>query len=263
MSNKHPLPLLTEIERDLLDQTPVADVLRKLIILGGRAGSSELRDWASHELRGYPDAESLPDYRKIPAIIQMDAVLGRSQISGQTIAPYEFPAEIRDHVRNEVLFFQGIGEIEALTRSREKDQAVRMALPEERMIGHLIDQASGNPLQHITSIYWSVSIPALEGLIDQVRTRLAELLGELRAATPGTSELPTAAQATNAVNIVVHGKGNRVQVAHGEQASANALDVGEPSDGPFWTLGRQIGAGIVGVATVVGVIITWWQWQFG
>ncbi len=45
--------LLSEIERDLLDDVPISTVLRKLIILGGYAGASELRDWASHELQGY------------------------------------------------------------------------------------------------------------------------------------------------------------------------------------------------------------------
>lgn len=42
--------LLAEVERDLLDGKPLADLLRKCVILGGRSGSHELRDWASKEL---------------------------------------------------------------------------------------------------------------------------------------------------------------------------------------------------------------------
>lgn len=97
-------PLLTEIERDLLDGEPVADVLRKLIILGGRAGSSELRDWASRELRGYADAslEELPCYRKLLAIIQVDVVVGRDQMSHFTISPNQLPESARAHIGNEV-----------------------------------------------------------------------------------------------------------------------------------------------------------------
>jgi hypothetical protein len=37
--------LLREIERDLLDGKPLADLLRKCVVLGGRAGSPKLREW--------------------------------------------------------------------------------------------------------------------------------------------------------------------------------------------------------------------------
>jgi AbiTii len=37
--------LLREIERDRLDGKPLADLLRKCVVLGGRAGSPELREW--------------------------------------------------------------------------------------------------------------------------------------------------------------------------------------------------------------------------
>jgi hypothetical protein len=52
--------LIGEIERDLLDGKALAD-LRKCIVLGGRSGSVELRDWASRQLRGYGPDDELPD----------------------------------------------------------------------------------------------------------------------------------------------------------------------------------------------------------
>lgn len=65
--------LLGQIERDLLDDRPLADVLRKVIVLGGRAGSGELRDWASLELDGYAGrTEPIPAYRGVAAHIQID-----------------------------------------------------------------------------------------------------------------------------------------------------------------------------------------------
>ncbi|MGB4137942.1 MAG: hypothetical protein WA971_15355 [Microbacterium sp.] len=256
--------MLTEIEHDLLDGVPVADVLRKLIILGGRAGSTELRDWASRELRGYADVlvDDLPGYRKVPAIIQMDAVVGPHQVSHQTIDPHELPEPAREHITNQVPFFQGIGEIHAMAESHDESKTVRIALPGERVLAHLIDKASGNPYQHINAIYWSVSTVALEGLVDQVRTRLAELLGELRAVTPTGADVPTAAQAANAVNIVIHGKGNSVHVAHADGNGTSALvERGEIRDGRFWTLGKRVGASVVGLATIAATVIAWWQFQ--
>jgi hypothetical protein len=46
--------LIDQIERDVSQEdVPVAAALRKVILLGGRVGSTELRDWASRELKGY------------------------------------------------------------------------------------------------------------------------------------------------------------------------------------------------------------------
>lgn len=264
MPDEPATPLIAEIERDLLDGVHVADILRKLIILGGRAGSSDLRDWATRELRGYADVlvEDLPSYRKIPAMIQMDAVVGHHQVRHQTIAPHELPEEARAHIANEAPFYQGIGEIQAMVEGVGEGKTVRIALPGERALAQLMDSASGNPYQHINAIYWSVGVAALEGLVDQVRTRLAELLGELRAVTPANAEMPTATQAAAAVNVVVYGRSNRVRVGHasGDGASVSADGV-EASDGPFWTMGKRIGAVTVGLATIASAAIGWWQLQ--
>jgi len=228
---------------ELLDGVPVEDVLRKLIILGGRAGSSELRDWASRALRGYADAsvDDLPTYRKIPAIIQMGAVVAGGQVRHQTVGPHELPKEARDHVTNQVPFYQGVGEIQALIANAGDGKLVRIGLPGERMLAQMIDRDLGDPFQRISAIYWSVSTSALQGLVDQIRTRLAELLGELRAGTPATADVPTAAQAANAVNVVINGKGNRVNVAHADSGGAVSIDRPQTSGGPFWTAGKMRG----------------------
>jgi len=263
VSDRPPTTLLSEIERDLLDGVAVADVLRKLIILGGRSGSSELRDWASQELRGYADAtvHDLPDYRNVLATIQVDAVVGHTQISHQTISPNELPEKVREHITNHAPFFQGVGEIQAMVASHSDDRTVRISLPGQRELGRLIDMRARQPFQQTNAVYWSVSTSALEGLLDQVRTRLAELLGELRAVTPTNVDVPTAAQASNAVSIVIHGKGNRVHVAHTTDGGAASVGGGESGAGRFWTLSRRIGAVIVGTATIAASVIAWWQLQ--
>ncbi len=53
---------MAHIERELLAEKPLDTILRKLILLGGNAGSAELRDWASAELRGYKNDDELPNY---------------------------------------------------------------------------------------------------------------------------------------------------------------------------------------------------------
>ncbi|MEV7135839.1 hypothetical protein AB0N24_23515 [Arthrobacter sp. NPDC093128] len=257
--------LLSQLENDLMDGRPVADILRKLIVLGGRAESSELRDWASQELRGYTDGAILPEYRKVQALIQMDSLLGFTQISRQTIGPESFPEHVRQDITNQVSFRQGIGEIQSMISACGADQSMRFALPGETILAKLMFLESGKTRQ-VASLYWTVSATALEGIVDQVKTRLAELLGELRAATPPHREIPTSAEAANAFNIVIRGRGNSVQVAHAAPGGTSSTRTGssvEEKERPFWTLGKRIGAVVVGTATILGTFITWWQSQIG
>ncbi|MCJ1698032.1 hypothetical protein MT349_19790 [Rathayibacter caricis] len=255
--------LLAEIERDLLDGAPVADVLRKLIVLGGRAGSSELRGWAATELRGYEDTpvDDLPAYRRIHALIQVDSVSLTAQTSHQTIGVHDLPDEVQPHITNMVPFWQGVGELQAMINGAGSGNSVRIALPGERALAQLMQQANRDPHLYISAIYWAVSTSALHGVLDQVRTRLAELLGELRAATPSTEDVPTPAQAAQAVSIVIHGRNARVQVAQSDREGSAALDSSPPGDtrGPFWTIGRRIWGAVIGLATIAATIIAWIQ----
>jgi hypothetical protein len=263
MPFKTPSTLLSEIEGDLLNNVPVADVLRKLIVLGGRSGSSELRDWASQELRGYADADisDLPDYRKIPGRLQLDGISGSTQIRHQTIGVNNLPEEVQARISNRVAFPQGIGEIQSLVREADESRGIQISLPAERMIARLMEEQVGDPYQHISALYWVVSRSAVEGLVDQVRTRLAELLGELRAVTPANADGPTADQASSAVHVVVNGKGNRVHVAQANGEGTASANSGDVPEGRFWTIGRRIWAAMVGLATVAGAAIAWWQTQ--
>ncbi|TAL20164.1 MAG: hypothetical protein EPN99_09605 [Frankiales bacterium] len=78
--------LLAQIEADVLSDAPLAAALRKCVALGGQTGSPDLREWATRELRGYPLAE-LPDYRKIPCPLYIDAIVGNSHQKGLQISP--------------------------------------------------------------------------------------------------------------------------------------------------------------------------------
>ncbi|PQZ53152.1 MULTISPECIES: hypothetical protein [unclassified Microbacterium] len=259
-----PPSLLSEIERDLLDDVPVSTVLRKLIILGGYAGTSELRDWAARELQGYigvPE-DQLPRYRIVPAIIQVDAAVPQGFIKHQTIGVHELPEEIREEISHNATFRQGVGELEAMVITYDESKTVQIMLPGATAIANLIDYSSGRRDQKITAIYWAVSTSAITGLLDQVRTRMAQMLGELRAVTPAGAALPNPVDASKAVSIVIHGKNNRVSVAHAASGGVASTAEGE-TEGRFWTTGRRIGAALVGACTIAATVIAWFQFQAG
>ena len=95
--------LLSEIERDAMSEDrSLASTLRKCVILGGHAGSTDLREWATRELRGYEPEDELPKYRIIPAPIRVDAIRGNYKITGQRISPGELPDVVAELIDEEV-----------------------------------------------------------------------------------------------------------------------------------------------------------------
>lgn len=88
---------------------------------------------------------------------------------------------------------QGVGELEALVARAE---TVRFGLLGFEIIGRLMDNESRVP-QRTISIYWTAT---LHGVVDQVRTAFAELMGELAENTPPYMT-PTTDQVDRAVHV--------------------------------------------------------------
>ncbi|HEX8714478.1 MAG TPA: hypothetical protein VF706_02830 [Solirubrobacteraceae bacterium] len=220
--------LLTDVQRDALEaKTPLADALRKLVALGGIAGSAELRGWASLELRGYLGSEiEVPEYRKPSAGLQVDAIKGNFKITGQPIGPSWLPELAREHIREEVLLKHGVGEIEAMRRRAEAGGGfVKLVLPGVHDLVTLMNQESDEPSQYITAIYWSLSTPALAGVLDRVRTTLVELVAEIQAGMPESAATPSREVADQAVNVVINGRGARINVMAASASGSGSHEV--------------------------------------
>jgi hypothetical protein len=257
--------LLAEVERDLLDGKPLADILRKCILLGRRAGSVELRDWASKELRGYEGDDEVPAYRVVGAPIFVDGVTGNAVIKHQHIAASALPDFAQEWIREEVPLRAGVGELEALVKDRKPDEGVYLLVPGAAEIGAYIDAESGNAWQHTQAIYWSVVPSVIHGVIDNIRTTLTELVSELIGTTPEGQEVPTPEQAHQAVQVAVHGWKSQVSVVTAQSAAHSTSAVtpstssaGDPEPA-WWTLGRKIAAFIVGCAVIIGTVLAYYH----
>jgi hypothetical protein len=253
---------LEQIERDALnDEVPLATALRKCVALGGLAGSEQLRDWASRELRGYFDDEEgaeLPTYRIVSAPLLVDGIVGNYKVTGQQFPPSTLPDFAREHLSNEVKLRDGVGKLEALAREPQ----IKLMPPMGTDLAHVMNAENSGRFQHIESLYWSVAPATMLGVLDQIRTALTQLVAELRAAMASTDEIPSPQVADQAVNVIVSGKRPRVNVIAAQSAGtgssatvapAEKAEVADQGSG-FWTRWRRIGAFIVGCATVVGVV---------
>ena len=68
-----------------------------------------------------------------------------------------------------------------------------------------MDHEAGDPYQHIERLYWRLSPVAIQGVLDQIRTSLTELVAELRAGMRADEALPSADLADQALNVAIHG----------------------------------------------------------
>jgi hypothetical protein len=245
--------LLEDIEKDLLAGKPLADLLRKTIILGGRAGSTELREWAARELKGFIGVsfEDMPGYRIIQAPLLMDSVNARAQVKHQPL-PLRMLPDFAKEVSEDFPVRHGIGELEAWVARAEP---IQIAVPGGDIIGATLARTAGDPTLQIYAVYWAIDHVTVAGVLDRVRTSLAELISELIVVTPPSDD-PTSEQVAHAVNIVIHGGNPRFTVAAAQSSTGGyaSLSSGEGSQDGWWNRSRQLGALIVGLATVVSAV---------
>lgn len=256
--------LLEEIESAAHDGGGrVADALRRCITLGGRAGSTELRDWANHELNGYYGEDDLPDYRTVGAPIGLDGAVYGGYIKNQQISPYDLPDFVRGvGVSEQIKLRQGIGELEELARdARSRNEPVKMLLPEAATIAKYMNSQSDNPYQSIQSIYWAIASTTVFGVVDAVRNRLVSLVAELRAEA-ADANAPTGKEVSSAVNVAVYGRKSNVTVTAAQSTGggpATATTTGGDQTKPWWRRAKTIGGVIVGIAGIATAIIAWLQ----
>lgn len=260
--------LLTQIEEGALDSgSALADVLRKCVALGGRAGSEELRDWARRELDGYVGQDELPPYRLVPAIIAIDGANLRWRVSGQEVSPMQLPEFVRDTIKQQAPIAQGVAELERL--SLEADGWVRIQHPAMPDLVHYMNSEADYG-SAIHSMYWKVPASSIHGVVDAVRTSLVALVAEMRAL--GVEDTPSAEAASQAFNVVLHNakRGtinlNNVQAANstmnGVRQSATRFGELQSSRIPAWIRGPWgFVVGAAGIAAAVAAVAVWIGWN--
>jgi AbiTii len=247
--------LLDDIEKGALDpSTDLPTVLRMCVALGGRSGSTELREWAVRELKGYEDGQELPAYRVVPATIQLDAFVSGGHITGQTISPSALLPPADKNIKEEVPLYQPIAELAALAAAGE---AVKLSLPLASTMVALMNhqRQQAGQFEHIERVYWTVAAVSFVGIVDTVRTNLTELVAEIRSGLTSPSAEPTTALADQAVSIVIHGDRNRISGINLDQSSKDATPESAPRRLMYW---------IVGIAIIIGAIAgvaVWHPWS--
>ncbi|MFD4661660.1 hypothetical protein ACFWP2_39325 [Kitasatospora sp. NPDC058444] len=245
---------LVRLERDVLDEKcPLPSVLRQVVALGGRTGSAELRSWALRELNGYgSNGDELPEYRTVPATVTIDGANVRFLIEGQQISPLLLPSFTHGKIKEEVRLTSGVGQLEALAR---RDAPVKVDIPGSADLVRIMNHEHDSSIHRL---YWTVHRSAVQGTLDQIRTRLTELVAELQATMPPGRRDPTPEQVARVVQHIniTAGDNSPVQVtapiAHADRNGAATINGMTPRSGRYaWTVA------LVAAAAMVSAVLTW------
>jgi hypothetical protein len=259
--------LLGEIEREAVQaNAELPALLRKCIALGGISGSVALREWATRELKGYGESDTLPPYRTIPAILVVDGFTTTHHITGQQISSGSLPDIARDFIKEEVALHGPIAELtDAIKAARNRgDDHTNFAIPGGSALTVLTNhdlRVKGVQFHTIERIYLKAAVTSLVGVVDTVQTNLVELVAELRAGVGTGHSIPDKDLTDRAVNIVIHGDKNRVDVAHAVADPNGMAEIhASPERGSrsktimFWT------ASSATVAAAAIALLVWHPW---
>lgn len=250
--------LIDSIEHDALDgKADLAGALRKCLSLAGGAGSEELLQWATRELRGYGADDKLPAYRQVVAPILLDGVRGNYKITGQRISPSALPSVAHGTIDETLHLRHAIGQLEVLVaQAREREGAVKMSLPGGADLVRLFNHEADEPFQQVMNLYWSVDASTLAAIGDNVRTTLVELMVTLRRGMSSDEDTPSPALAAQAVSIAVYGDKSRVVVRDVNVAGSHGhVTTGKTEEGGPASRVKLIAAIGVGVLTVAAAAL--------
>jgi hypothetical protein len=249
--------LLAQIEADVVDdKVSLSSLLQKCIVLGGEAGSEKMRAWARRELNGYARADTVPDYRHVPAAV-VARITNSAGYNGRSVRFDDsvFPQQIRDIIREKVdledaILGEGIGELEAMATQGKDEHTL---IPSwATFIAQTLNQHNMEPGSRVADVYWSVSNASIRGILVRIRTALAELVAELITLTPQDQEVPDKLAADQAVQFVITGDRATIHYSsqHAADGSMNVAVSGGSAPGPVTVSGAHGSA--VGTQTASG-----------
>ncbi len=223
------MSLLDEIRSDLVNESAdLSNILRKAKILASAIALPEFREWVDFELSGYPNRETVPDYRWFqPTNLGTFGGPFQSGIKNMVLPTYTLPDEIKDFAEN-LIFFDGVGALEAQVSGREG--AGQRKWPQEMvMLARDSIQMSGGMV--LIDAHQPIPAYIVSGILDQVKNKLLDFVLGLQESNITSEDLdhrrvkPEVAR--NLFNFNIYG--DRNIVASGEHIEQNVEKVQEGS----------------------------------
>jgi len=194
--------LFERIQQQALDSSvPLADTLRLCVAVGGRLGAPELIQWATAELNGYRPEDELPEYRKVHAPLLMNYQHGPTWATGQAVTANLVDEPFRSRMYD-VPLREPLHALEATARVQGGDGSVTMTEATGGALQAMIQRNANASFFGVSAVYWSIPRTTFGSVVDQVRTKLVEMVAvfDVAVAKPGTD---ATAAARSAIHVVV------------------------------------------------------------
>lgn len=163
--------LLQEIRDDLVSESAsLSNTLRKARILAHDIDLSELQQWVRSELAGYPDPDTVPEYRRFQPINvgRFHGPFG-SQLTNQPLPTSILPEPLKSFAES-MVFQQSVSELQELLSM----DSPRWPWPVEAVI--LAREHIAVEGMELAGAHKPMPKHAISGVLDNVRNRLLEFV---------------------------------------------------------------------------------------
>jgi hypothetical protein len=175
--------LLDDLITALSDEKEsLTGILLKTKVFLHQIGKRDLADWAKHELNGYPDAASLPDYRRLPAQVRANVVSVAWRYSAHPLPTSHLTEEIRERFINGA-FTQPVSVIEDWAAGEGGSIQRPIPLELNGLLGKTLERGI-----HVEQAWAETPLADVKNILSQVRSRLLDFLLDLRDTVGDVSE---------------------------------------------------------------------------
>jgi hypothetical protein len=170
------------IESVTVTKEPIADILRRCLVLAFRLKNDTLKTWVERELKGYDyDDPELPVYRRSAGVAK-GVLFGpfNQQINDQPLAPTILEPKHR-HFASEIRLNQPIAAYEGASN----EESAHLPWPADLVLYYQAKFIDGMALNRA---WMEIPGSTMAGLVDTVRTRILIFALEIQAELPEDTE---------------------------------------------------------------------------
>ena len=220
------MKLIIEIIEILSSDTgKLSDALIKTKVLLHKIGHKDLVPWVNSELNGYPDRDSVPEYRVLPAQVLVNASNGAYRVTSRHIPMGHLEEKHREAVETAKMD-QSLAVLEKFTENDSGHLQAHIPMESYGVLG----KGLGNHYQ-IESAWSEISHASVLQILIQVRSRLLDFVLELNDQFPSeldeeqVKEKIGSVDAENLFNSAIFGDNTTILVGNSSAQTVSNVSV--------------------------------------
>ena len=220
------MKLISEIIEILSSDTgKLSDALIKTKVLLHKIGHKELVPWVNSELNGYPDRDSVPEYRVLPAQVLVNASNGAYRVTSHHIPMGHLDEKHRESIET-ARMDQSLVVLEKFTEKNTGHLQAHIPMESYGILGKGLDNS-----YQIESAWSEIGHTSVLQIIIQVRSRLLDFVLELNDQFPNelneeeVKERISNVDAENLFNSAIFGDNTTILVGSSNTQTVSNVNI--------------------------------------